>query len=232
MRVIVTGASRGIGRGVVEVLAGAGHVVGGIARSADRLGEVEEAVRASGGRCATTAADLADAAETARAVRTLVERLGGVDALVNNVGVVLRKPFLETTDEDWSTLLGTNVLGVVHPTRCVLPRLVEQGSGHLVFVSSISGYLPLPGGAGYAATKFAVTGLAESLMHEVRDAGVKVTTVFPGSVDTESHRDGSDASWKVSPGEVGEAVLAALETRAGTLVSRIEIRPLGRPPRP
>ena len=229
MRILVTGASRGIGRGIATVLAGAGHAVGATARSGDLLGDLAGEIRAAGGTCETATADLRSGEETAAAMDALVGALGGVDALVANAGIVERKPFLETTPEDWDRILGTNVTGAYHATRAVLPRLVEQGRGHLVFVSSISGYMPLPGGAAYAASKHALTGLASSLMMEVRDRGVKVTTVFPGSVDTESHRDGSDASWKVRPEEVGEAVRAALETRAGNLLSRIEIRPLGRP---
>ena len=82
-----------------------------------------------------------------------------------------------------------------------------------------------------AATKYAVTGFSESLFQEVREHGIKVTTVFPGSVDSASHRDeGQDSSWKVRPKEVGDAVLSLLSTRPGNVVSRVEIRPLGRPP--
>ena len=108
---------------------------------------------------------------------------------------------------------------------------IEQKSGHVVNVSSISGYFPLKGGSGYAATKYAVTGFSDSLFQEVREHGVKVTTVFPGSVDSTSHRhEGQDSSWKVRPEEVGDAVLGLLRTRDGNVISRLEIRPLGRPP--
>jgi short-subunit dehydrogenase len=93
--------------------------------------------------------------------------------------------------------------------------------------------MALPGGCAYAASKHAVTGFSESLMQEVRDWGVKVTTVFPGSVATGGHPVGhaDEPDWMVHPDEVGHAVLAVLDTRQGNLISRVEIRPLGRPPK-
>jgi len=108
----------------------------------------------------------------------------------------------------------------------------EQRRGHLINVSSISGRMPLPGGSAYAATKYAVAGFTESLFQEVRDFGIKATVLFPGSVDSASHRHdpAADHSWKVKPEEVGLACLDALNTAPGTCISRIEIRPLGRGP--
>src|SRR5690606_16913700 len=95
-----------------------------------------------------------------------------------------------------------------------------------------SGRVPLPGGSAYAATKFAVTGLGQSMFQELRGYGIKVTTVYPGSVDSASHRHdaAADHSWKVTPEEVGEACWDIIHTRAGHCISEREIRPLRRPP--
>jgi len=128
-------------------------------------------------------------------------------------------------------MIETNVSGVFHATRAVLPYLKAQGHGHIINVSSISGRLPLQGGSGYAASKYAVTGFSESLLLEVREHGIKVTTIFPGSVDTASHQAaGDDASWKVRPEEIGQACRDVLRTAPGTCISRLEVRPL-KPPR-
>ena len=232
MKVIVTGASRGIGRGIAEVLGRGGFEVGLTARSSEALEQVAEAVDGSGGRACTAAADLRDPQQISAAIASLIEQLGGVDALINNAGVVIRKPTLEIEPEEWRAMIETNLNGVFYATRAVLDAMIEQGRGHIVNVSSISGYYPLPGGSGYAASKYGVTGFSESLMQEVRDHGVKVTTVFPGSVDSESHRHGeADHSWKLTPEEVGQTCRHVLETGRNNVISRVEMRPLSRPPK-
>jgi len=109
-------------------------------------------------------------------------------------------------------------------TWATLPKLVEQGRGHVINVSSISGHIPLPGGSAYAATKYAMTGFSDSLFLEVRESGVKVSVVSCGSVEP------TDAeTWKVTPQEVGRVVNEILDTRGQNCVSRVEIRSLFRP---
>lgn len=232
-RIVVTGASQGIGRGVAQALSKAGFELGLLARSGDLLEELRGEIVARGGICHTAPCDLRNADATQRAIETLTEHLGGLYGLINNAGVVTRKDAFAISLEEWHAMVDTNLNGLFYATRAVLPRLREQGCGHIINVSSISGHTPLPGGSGYAATKYAVTGFSESLFHEVRDFGIKVTTIFPGSVDSASHRHASDvdSSWKVRPEEVGEACRDLLETAPGNCISRLEIRPLQRPPR-
>ena len=197
----------------------------------DQLESLHAEIESQGGRCAFAVADLRDHDATSQAITELVDELGGVDGLVNNAGLVIRKDAMSISLDEWHAMVETNINGVFYATRAVIPQLIEQKSGHIINVSSISGYYPLKGGSGYAATKYAVTGFSESLFQEVREHGVKVTTVFPGSVDSASHRhEGQDASWKVQPEEVGEAVLGLLKTRPSSVISRLEIRPIGRPP--
>ena len=130
-------------------------------------------------------------------------------------------------------MVETNINGLFYATRAVLPHLTRQKSGWIINVASISGHVPLPGGSGYAATKYAVTGFSESLFHEVRDHGIRVTTMFPGSVDSASHRHDpdEDTSWKVQPEEIGQACRDLLRMDPRTCISQLEIRPLRRPPR-
>jgi NADP-dependent 3-hydroxy acid dehydrogenase YdfG len=232
LKVIVTGASGGIGRGIATVLAGSGCAVGVLARSGDKLESLREEISAAGGTCHASAIDLRSEKEAAAGLNALAEALGGVDALINNAGLVILKSALDLEPDEWRAMVETNINGLFYATRAVLPGMIDRGSGHIVNISSISGYFPLGGGSGYAATKYAVTGFSESLFHEVREHGIKVTTVFPGSVDSDSHRHrDDDGSWKVKPEEVGKAILDLLNTDAGNCISRLEIRPLSRPPK-
>lgn len=228
MRVIITGASRGIGKGIASYLAMDGCSVGLIARHAEMLGDVCASIREQGGTAFGAACDLRDYEVTQAAVHSLAEDLGGVDALINNAGLVIRKSVWDLGIEEWRTLVETNISGMFHTTKAVLPIFREQARGHVINVSSISGKVPLPGGSAYAATKYAVTGFTQSLLGEVRDFGIKVTAIFPGSVDSASHRHdpGADPSWKVTPEEIGQACAQVLRTAPGTLISEVEVRPL------
>jgi 3-oxoacyl-[acyl-carrier protein] reductase len=232
MRVIVTGASRGIGKGIASFLAMDGCSVGLIARNAEMLGDACASIRERGGMAFGAACDLRDFEVTQAAVQSLAEDLGGVDALVNNAGIVLRKSVWDISIAEWRALVDTNISGVIHATKAVLPIFKAQGHGHLINISSISGKNPLAGGSAYAATKYAITGFTQSLLLEVREFGIKVTAIYPGSVDSASHRHdaAADHSWKVTPEEIGQACAQALRSAPGTVISEIEIRPLRRPP--
>lgn len=231
MKVIVTGASKGIGRGIARELARHGCAVGGMARSGDELAQLRDEITKAGGVCHVATADLRDMASTQQAVETLIGALGGVDALINNGGVVIRKDIFDLTPDEWHAMIETNVNGLYYATRAVLGALRAQGRGHIINISSIAGKMPLKDGSGYAASKFACTGFSTSLFQEVRNLGIKVTTVYPGSVDSMSHRHDPEAdhSWKVSPEEVGRACWDVLNTRQQNLISEVEIRPLARP---
>ncbi len=231
MKVIVTGASQGIGKGIASVLAREGFQVGLTARSLDLLQQLQSQIQADSGQCAIASGNLRDPISTQDAIHRLIDRLEGVDALINNAGLVIRKDIFTLSLDEWHAMIETNVNGLFYATRAVLPHMKKQGHGHIINISSISGRVPLPGGSGYAATKYAVTGFSESLMHEVRDEGIKVTTVFPGSVDSDSHRHNpaEDHSWKVKPEEIGMACCNILRTNPGTVISAIEIRPLKKP---
>lgn len=226
MKVIITGASKGIGRGIAQVLAADGMEVGLLARSTDQLKSLHAEITEAGGTSHVAPCDLRQPDRTEAAIGSLIDELGGVDALINNAGIVTRKSAWDIRLDEWHAMMETNVNGMFYATRTVLPHLKRQQSGHIINISSISGRLPLPGGSAYAASKYAVTGFSESLFQEVRDEGIKVTTIFPGSVDTNPD---ADSGWKVTPEEVGEACLGILKTRPENLISRVEIRPARKP---
>ena len=232
MRIVITGASKGIGRGIAEVLANYGHSLGLLARSGDLLSALKKSIENLETDCYISTCDLRDPVATNDVIADLIERLHGIDALINNAGVIIRKDIFKLSVEEWLAMIETNINGVFFASRTAIPYFVAQKSGHIINISSISGRLPLQGGSGYAATKHAVTGFSESLFQEVRDYGVKVTTIFPGSVDTASHstKKATDDRWKITPNEIGEACQEILNTSTRNCISRLEIRPLNRPP--
>ena len=233
MKVIVTGASEGIGRGIATVLAKEGFVVGLTSRNAERLSALAGELAEDGAKTHVAACDIRDPNSVEQAFDILIAQMDGVDALINNAGLVIRKSVTEISLEEWQAMIDPNVSGIFHAVRAVLPAFQEQGAGHIINVSSIAGKVPLPGGSAYAATKFAVTGFSQSLFQELREFGIKVTTLYPGSVDSLSHRHdtAADHSWKVTPEEVGAACAMVLRTRPENCISELEIRPLTKTPR-
>lgn len=195
-----------------------------MARTAPELETLAAEIGSKGGRCETMVIDVTDG----RAVRSALEGRD-VDVVVNNAGVGVMKSFVDLEPEEWQLMMDVNLNAVFHVTQTVLPGMIQRGRGHVVIIGSIAGKTGFAGGAAYAATKFAVNGLAESLMLEVRDAGVKVSVVMPGSVATSFSRTGRDQSWKLLAEDVAESVEFLLDTPQRMLVDRIEMRPLNPP---
>ncbi len=220
--VVVTGASRGIGRATALRLAAEWEIVA-VARSGRELESLRREIEEAGGDCSALALDVTDAVAVERA-------LSGIEAevLVNNAGIGIMKPMLELGLDDWRSMVSLNLDAVFYVTRALLPGMVERARGHVVNIGSLSGRGAFVGGSCYAATKHALVGFSESLMMEVRDSGVRVSLVMPGSVDTTFSSARGDGSWKLAPSDVAEAIAYALTQPEGALVSRVELRPLRR----
>ncbi|MDZ7630325.1 MAG: SDR family NAD(P)-dependent oxidoreductase [Gemmatimonadaceae bacterium] len=217
---LVTGASRGIGRAIALAMAPI-HDLILTARSTDALASVASEATALGAAVRAIPCDVADPKAVATA-------LAGVqcDVLVNNAGVAHLKPFLSLTPEEWHGMVDVNVNALYHVTRSVLPGMVERQRGHVVNIASTAGRNTFVGGSCYAGTKHFVMGFSESLMLEVRDAGVKVSVVMPGSVATDLFPAGTDTSWMCTPEDVALAVRHLVETPPHTLQYIVEVRPL------
>jgi len=216
---VITGASRGIGRATALRLA-ADYEIVALARSDDALESLAQEIEARGGRCRPRVVDVTDPV----AVRAA---LAGIDAqvLVNNAGVGTTKPFVELTRDEWMRMVDVNVNALFDVTQALVGPMIERRSGHIVFIGSISGRSAYPGGTCYAATKHAVMGFSESLMLELREYGVKVSIVNPGSVAT-SFSARSDASWMLAAEDVADAVADVLDTPPHVLIHRVEVRTL------
>ena len=184
-RVLVTGASSGIGALTAEKLAAAGADVALLSRSEEGLQEVAERVRARGARAVVVPADVTDREELTAAVEQAVDELGGLDALVLNHGAAVYGAFTHTDPDDVQRTLEVTLLGGVHVVRAVLPHL-ERSAGTIVATGSVAGRMPLPLMAAYAAAKHGLRGFLETLRLELRAQGspVRVGIVHPGPVDT------------------------------------------------
>jgi NAD(P)-dependent dehydrogenase (short-subunit alcohol dehydrogenase family) len=229
---LVTGAGKGIGRAVALALGRAGARVTLVSRTAADLESLAAEIRAAGGTALPFPADLLQKDAPEKAVAAAVAAHGRLSILVNNAGVGAFSPLAETTDADWDRILGTNLTAVFRLTRAALPQLTN-GGGHVFMVSSLAGQNPIANMSAYCASKAALDHLAACLMLEVRQSGVKVTTLAPGSVDTgfAGMPRGADTSWMLRPQDVADAVLSLLEMRDGAHLSHVDLRPSRPKPR-
>jgi NAD(P)-dependent dehydrogenase (short-subunit alcohol dehydrogenase family) len=228
----VTGGTRGIGLAVSRSLVAAGARVVLTGRDASAAAEIAEGLAADhpSGEAVGLAADVRDPASLRNAVAVATERFGRLDALVANAGVGRMAPIQELSEEDWREVIDTNLSGAYHSVRAALDALVASG-GAIVTIGSLACAHAFAGGAAYNASKFGLVGFTEAIMHDLRDLGVRVATVMPGSVATDfSRRRGGDDAWKLQAEDVAEAVLFVLRNPGRALPSRIELRPARRRP--
>lgn len=190
-RALITGASSGIGEAAARAMAAEGAAVALGARRKERLDSIVGRIEAEGGKAVAIEADIGDEAQA----RALVERangeLGGLDALVNNAGVMLLGLVQGAETEDWRRMVDVNLLGLLYCTHAALPVMRDGGGGDVVNVSSVAGRVAAMGSAVYNMTKWGVTGFSEGLRQEGLHIGVRVTCVEPGFVETElqAHND-------------------------------------------
>jgi short-subunit dehydrogenase len=182
---VVTGASSGIGAALARRLARGGARVALVARRADRLEALAQEITAGGGEALVVPCDVADRTDSLAAAERVLQHFGAVDLLVNNAGYGHHRRFLDWELDDIERMMRVNYLGAVYWTKALLPQMVARQRGWLVFVASVAGKLGVPEESAYAASKFAMVGLAEALSYEVEDAGVHVLTVCPGAIRTE-----------------------------------------------
>jgi NADP-dependent 3-hydroxy acid dehydrogenase YdfG len=183
--VAITGASSGIGEATAEACAAAGAAVALAARRTERIEALAERISSQGGRAIAVTADVGEEDQANDFIQRTHSELGSVDALVNNAGVMLLGPIENAPTEEWRRMIHVNLFGVLYCTHAALPIMREQGSGHIVNISSVAGRVARAGSGVYNMTKFGVGAFSESLRQETVPLGIRVTLIEPGAVATE-----------------------------------------------
>jgi NADP-dependent 3-hydroxy acid dehydrogenase YdfG len=183
--VAITGASSGIGEATALACARAGAAVSLGARRTDRIEALAQRIQADGGTAVAIATDVGEEEQARAFVEQTREQLGRLDALINNAGVMLLGPIGGAPTEEWRRMIHANVYGVLYCTHAALPIMREQGSGHIVTVSSVAGRVARAGSGVYNLTKHGVGAFSEALRQEVSGDNIRVTLIEPGAVATE-----------------------------------------------
>lgn len=182
---LITGAGRGIGRAVAIALAKEGVNIGLMGLNMSNLEKVSAELETYNVQVSGAAANVADLESVQHAVDHIKSDLGPIDILINNAGIAKFGGFLDLTPEEWENIVRVNLMGVYNVTRAVLPEMIDRKSGDIVNIASTSGLKGAPVTSAYSASKFAVMGLTESLMLEVRKHNIRVTALTPSTIVTD-----------------------------------------------
>lgn len=239
-RVLITGASSGIGEATAEAIVAAGGAVGLAARRKDRLDALAERLAGAGGTAVAIEADIADEGQANALVARAADELGGLDGLVNNAGVMLLGLVQGADTGEWRRMIDVNLLGLLYCTHAAVPVMRDGGGGDVVNVSSVAGRIAAMGSAVYNMTKWGVTGFSEALRQECAHINVRVTCVEPGFVDTELQGHNTnpmvverieemrEATGKVlQAADIANAIVYALSQPPHVSLNEVLVRPTG-----
>ena len=224
--VLITGAGRGIGRALAHAFAAAGAKVALLGKTKKNLLEVQRELKDSGTATVVLAADVSDEGAVARAVAAAEQQLGPVDVLVNNAGIFALAPVEKMDTLVFDRMLAVNLRGPFLMSRALLPGMKSRKRGHIVNISSTAGRRGFAGGGAYCASKFGLAGLTEAMRYEARASNVRVTCVYPSTVNTDLvKKAGMDLAPEraIQPEDVANAVvsLVAMDDRAMTTALEI-----------
>lgn len=226
----VTGANRGIGRAIALRLAQLGYNLVLLARDQAALDSVAGECAELGSRALSVAGELLDEAFIDAAIAQAIEHFGGVDVLINNAGTASHAAVQDADLGAWKSVMDVNFQAVVRLSNKLLPAMINARSGAVINISSISGRSTSAGSAIYSASKFALNGFTECMYEDVRDYGIKVSSIMPGFVETELTQGlGMDASRMIRPDDVADAVQYILSASASVCPTEIVLRPQARP---
>lgn len=226
--VLITGASQGIGAAIARVFAREirGVRLALVARNGRKLSGVVRACTRLGARAVAFPCDASDEPAVAALAIAVGKRFGGVDVLVNNAGKFAGAPFIEMKVADFDAMIALNLRSVFLMSRAFAPGMVERGRGDIFNMSSIAGLTAYPGGAGYSAAKFGVSGLSKVMRAELRDKGVRVCCVYPGATMSPSWEgSGVDEARMMPAADVARAFLDVYRLSRRTVVEEIVLRP-------
>ena len=225
---LVTGAGRGIGKAIALTLAKEGAEVVMTARTLAELAQVKKEIESIGGKALMIPADLTSDSQIGKLFEEINVKYTRLDILINNAGLGVFAPVRSLSVADFDRMWNLNMRAVMIVTQHALKFMEAQKGGAIVNVASLAGRNAFVGGAGYAATKWALIGFSRSLMLEVREQNIRVITICPGSVDTSfssTPKEPSRSEKILHPQDVADTILSALKLPDRAMVSEIDIRP-------
>ncbi|KQS31153.1 SDR family oxidoreductase [Dyadobacter sp. Leaf189] len=224
---LITGGSKGIGFGIAEVLIKEGIQVAITSRSkenaekaAAQLNQIRE------GAAIGIESDVRSFESQQNAVKAVIDKWGQLDYFIANAGVGHFAPIAELTPEQWQETIDINLTGVFYSAKASLEALT-QTKGYFINIASLAGTNFFANGTAYNASKFGLVGFSQAMMLDVRSAGIRVTTIMPGSVASEfnNHQPSDKDAWKIQPEDIGQIISDLIKLPARTLPSKIEVRP-------
>mgnify|MGYP003575728540 CR=1 FL=1 len=222
--VLITRGSKGIGLGVAKALKQQGLKV---AITSRRQKDADEAAASLGGDVLAIEADVKDFGSQQETVKKVVAHFGKLDILIANAGVGHFGSIEELGLDQWHDIIDTNLTGVFYSIKASLEEL-KSSSGYIFTISSLAGTNFFAGGSAYNASKFGLTGFSQAIMLDLRNYGIKVTTIMPGSVATyfnDHQPDEEKDAWKIQPQDIGQLITDLLKMHPRTLPSKVEVRP-------
>ncbi len=226
---LITGGSKGIGYGIAEVLIKQDMKVAVTSRSKKAAEEAAANLNKLGkGEAVGLEADVRDLSSQSSAVADVVAKWGGLDVLVANAGVGHFGSVDALTPEQWQQTIDTNLTGVFYSIKASLDAL-KKSRGYIITIASLAGTNFFAGGSAYNASKYGLVGFTQAVMLDLRNEGIKVSTIMPGSVASDfnfnNEKRTADQSWKIQPEDIGQIVRDLLQMHPRTLPSKVEVRP-------
>ncbi|MBW4537275.1 MAG: SDR family oxidoreductase [Pleurocapsa minor HA4230-MV1] len=232
--VIITGASSGLGEATARRLAKNGAKLMLAARREDRLKDLVADLQKDGGVAKYQVTDISDRSQVEQLVQATKEAYGKIDVLVNNAGLMPLSPLAAAKVDEWEKMIDVNIKGVLYGVAAVMPLMLQQGSGHIINLSSVAGHKVFPGSAVYCATKFAVKAISEGIRLE-SEGKIRSTNISPGALATElastiTHEESAEmvkqlTNVAIDPDAIARAITFAIEQPGDVDVNEMIIRP-------
>lgn len=224
---LITGGSKGIGYGVAEALVKEGMYVAITSRTQESANNAAEQLNLLGvGKAIGIASDVRDYDSQVDSVSKTLEAFGQIDLLFANAGLGHFASIEEMTPEQWNETIDTNLTGAFYSIKASIKAL-KKTKGFIITLSSLAGTNFFPTASAYNASKFGLTGFTQAVMLDLRNYGIRVSTIMPGSVATEfnNHSPSEKDAWKIQPEDIGEMTVSLMKLNPRTLPSKIEVRP-------
>lgn len=223
----ITGGSKGIGLGIAKSMLEEGMKVAITGRNSESLkSAVEELSKIGKGEVLAIESDVRNFKSEKNAIEQVLKKWGTLDVVIANAGVGKFASIEEMSLEDWNSVIDINLTGVFHTVKAAIPAMKES-EGYIITIASLAGTNFFQKGSAYNASKFGLVGFTQAIMLDLRQHGIKVTTIMPGSVATyfNGHVPSEKDAWKIQPEDIGQMVIDLLKMNPRTLPSKVEVRP-------